>query len=190
MIYIPIGLDCSAATFLKDKNLRLYSLPFDWTVTYSGVSDIIKDKFRSYIPMNNEKHSCNTYFVHHTFPNDTEKINRRVQRFLNLLDSKTEELIFIRKGHSQRHHEEALDRNCQIKNDLIDVEELNEYLTQNYPDLKFKIIVFVFCVDCFNDEITSISKNIMIYYVKTTNVDEEYPRFLEGMTKLLSLLAK
>jgi len=69
MIYIPIGLDCSAATFLKDKNLRLYSLPFDWTVTYSGVSDIIKDKFRSYIPMNNEKHSCNTYFVHHTFPN-------------------------------------------------------------------------------------------------------------------------
>jgi len=192
MIYIPIGLDCSAATFLNENKLRLYSLPFDWTVTYNGVSDIIKDRFLSYIPMDNEKYSGNTYFMHHTFPIDTEKMNRRIERFHNCLNLKTDELVFIRKGHSRRHHQEASNRNCIIKDDLMDAEELNNYLIENYPNLKFKILVFIFCVDCFNEEQLNNYeyKNIKVFNLATTNLDEEYKSFSECMTKIISSVSK
>ena len=64
-IIVPIGLDCGIASVLKKYNLRNFSLPFDWTVTYNGVSDIIKDNFRNFLPRGSEKHNVlsNTSFI-------------------------------------------------------------------------------------------------------------------------------
>jgi hypothetical protein len=43
---IPIGVDCGMAEFCRKYNLRKASLPFDWTVTYNGVSKCIEDDFK------------------------------------------------------------------------------------------------------------------------------------------------
>ena len=46
---IPIGVDCGMANFIKKYNLRNMSFPFDWTVTYNGVSKCIDDNFKFFI---------------------------------------------------------------------------------------------------------------------------------------------
>lgn len=47
-IYIPIGMQCSVATMLKDNNLRTCSYPFDWILSnpsfvYTMFSLLLKD---------------------------------------------------------------------------------------------------------------------------------------------------
>jgi len=51
---IPIGVDCGMAEFVQKYNLRNISFPFDWTVSYNGVSKCIDDSFKFFTePLNN-----------------------------------------------------------------------------------------------------------------------------------------
>jgi hypothetical protein len=152
MIIIPIGVDCGIASFLRDNNLRHSSLPFDWCVTYNGVYDIIENNFNTFLPKDDSTF-CNlssTSFVHCKFPKDTVKMQRRIQRFMDILNNATDNILFFRKGHAQHNHKEAIDFNCPMKNDIVDCEELDSYLKQRYPKLKFKIITILFCTQCFD----------------------------------------
>tara|TARA_B100000927_G_scaffold286773_1_gene278755 strand:+ start:1166 stop:1744 length:579 start_codon:yes stop_codon:yes gene_type:complete len=153
-IIVPLGVDCGVAKFLKDNELRYFSLPFDWVVSYGGTANIINTKFKNYI------HDKSVKFVHQTFPNDIETMNRRIKRFLNLLESDNE-IIFLRKGHSEHHHGES----NLIKNDLDDCEELYDTLKKNYNNLKFKIILFLVCSDCFNLYTQYDSEKVIVYNV-------------------------
>ena len=54
-LFIPIGIDCGVADFLKNCNLRVCSLPFDWTVTYNGITDIVNNNFYNYLPKKNNQ---------------------------------------------------------------------------------------------------------------------------------------
>lgn len=160
-IFIPIGSDCGIANALNKHNLRIFSLPFDWVVTYNGVTDIIINKFDNYLfPDKQFNISCHTKFVHNMFPNDYEKMNRRINRFMELLKNEEKQLIFIRKGHMVHHHEEAKKFNCILKNDLQDCLELQEHLINTYPKLKFKIIVLLLCENCFQyNKMYDVSSN-------------------------------
>ena len=153
-IIVPLGVDCGVAQFLKDNGLRNFSLPFDWVVSYGGIANIIDTKFINYT------HDKSVNFVHHSFPNDIETMNRRIKRFLNLLKS-DDEIIFLRKGHSEHHHGES----NLIKNDLDDCEELYDTLKKNYNNLKFKIILFLVCSDCFNSHTQYDSEKVIVYNV-------------------------
>ena len=113
-IFVPIGTDCGIAAALNNHNLRLFSLPFDWVVTYNGVTDIIANKFKDYLFPNTLNVACNTKFVHNTFSSDYKMMNRRINRFMELLENEEKELIFIRKGHYIHHHPEA-ENNCILK---------------------------------------------------------------------------
>lgn len=149
MIFIPIGIDCGVASYLKSNNLRSFSLPFDWVVTYNGVTDIISSRFDGYLFPDKLNISCNTKFVHNTFPVDYEKMKRRVDRFLELLENKEKELVFIRKGHYIHHHSEAEKNSCVLKNDLQECYDLDTHLKTTYPDLTYRIIVLLCCEKCF-----------------------------------------
>ena len=102
MIIIPCGIDCGLAELLKKTNLRQFSLPFDWSVSYGGISKIIKNEFNDFIPKNNNKINTiyNYSFFHNDFPQDTETMTRRCNRLLYLLGNSSEQLVFIRKGHA------------------------------------------------------------------------------------------
>ena len=92
---VSLGVDCGVANFLKENGLRNFSLPFDWVVSYGGVSNILKNNFSNYIPKDNLQFNRkdNVKFIHENFPADIEKMNRRINRFLNLLND-DKEIIF------------------------------------------------------------------------------------------------
>tara|TARA_B100001248_G_scaffold2266_1_gene1809 strand:- start:430 stop:1032 length:603 start_codon:yes stop_codon:yes gene_type:complete len=159
---VSLGVDCGVANFLKENGLRNFSLPFDWVVSYGGVSNILKNNFSNYIPKDNLQFNRkdNVKFIHENFPTDIEKMNRRINRFLNLLND-DKEIIFLRKGHSEHHHSESE----VINDDLLDCEELYDILKENYKNLKFKIILFLVCSKCYNYKEKYNSEKVIVYNV-------------------------
>ena len=128
MIIVPIGVDCGLANLLKKYNLRKFSLPFDWIVTYSSISKIIQNDFKNFLEYTNTNKINKLYnlcFYHNTFPEDYEKMNRRINRLIDLLNNSEEEIIFFRKGHAFHHHNECHKHGLQLSNDIIDSEKLN-----------------------------------------------------------------
>jgi len=188
-IIVSLGIDCGPSGFLKEIGSRFFSLPFDWVVTYSGVSEIIKNSFDTYVPseyFHYDKIYNDTIsgvrYVHHKFPQDCNKLKRRVNRFLDLLNQ-NQEIIFIRKGHSFHHHGECEKFNFTLEDDISDSEKLSEFLTINYPNLKFKILVFLRCKKCYSNTDECFSKNIRCYNLLHTSVGYEKILIDMGLTE-------
>lgn len=176
-IYISLGFGCQVATNIKELSLRQMSLPFDWVVPYSGVSDIIKNNFSGYIPDSNDgthpmSTKTHTLFPHNKFPLDNEKMQRRIDRFLNLLNAEDKELIFLKRGHMDNHHgaECLVKHNWQVKNDIDECEEIFSFLKDKYPKLNFKIILLLLCSKCFNVNNNYKSNNIQIHNIAYPNM--------------------
>ena len=177
---VPIGVDCGMAEFLKKYNLRTSSFPFDWTVTYNGVSSCINDDFKFFTePLDKRINKYDMYFHHdfihhHLLSQDTEKYVRRYNRLLEILTSGSEEVIFCRKGHASHLHKEHNGKYTHITSDLDDAEQLNLVLQTKYPNLKYKIIVILVCGDCFNsaETYTSESSNIEIHNIASPQADD------------------
>jgi hypothetical protein len=159
MIIVPIGIDCGVAEVLKKYELRKFALPFDWVVTYRGIKHILENDFEEYIPNkvvyeeNKNITIFNKYdvkFIHDKLnKDDIDKYKRRIERLKNILNNDTEEVVFIKKGHTYHHHGEY-----NFIDDVQDVIELNNYLKNKYKTLKYKIIIVLLCNQCykgFND---------------------------------------
>jgi len=177
---IPIGVDCEMTELCKKYNLRNCSLPFDWAVTYNGVSKCIEEDFTQFIPQKNERINAYDVYFHHdfesidTYDKDKEKYDRRVQRIIQILQTSTEEVVFCRKGHCCYHHNEQNGRYTNIKNEIEDAEELHTVLSKKYPELHYKINVILICGKCFdkNTQYTSTSSNhIEIYNIASEKVE-------------------
>jgi Zn ribbon nucleic-acid-binding protein len=176
MIFVPIGVDCDVAYLLNKYNFRKMSLPFDWNVSYTGVAECIECDFNEYTaPLNESRVNKYDVYFHHDFEyenilnTDKEKYARRCERLLNILkennETSGEHIMFIRKGHLQRHHEEQGASYSDIMKDICEAECLDSMLLNKYPNLKYKIILILGCTKCFNQDTTynSKSKNIEIY---------------------------
>lgn len=181
MIFVSIGIDCDVANFLNKYNLRKMSLPFDWNVSYNGVSKCIDCNFERFTePLSKERINEHDIYFHHDFENtengnaiiaDREKYLRRCKRLTNIFEEceKTgEKIIFIRKGHMCYHHEEQNGKYSNITDDYDDAKSLDKVLLNKYPRLKYKIIVILGCTKCFNKDTigitdTNTNNNIEVY---------------------------
>lgn len=185
MIIIPLGIDCGIASYLKEKNIRNISLPFDWSVPYNGVSKIFENDFKELLPefgTINKNYEIN--FVHNIFPRDKEMMTRRISRLIDLLNSQ-EELLFIRRGHAIHHHNESEKSNFTLKNDLDDMIELNELIQTKYPNLKYKIIVILVCGKCFKQENYDHNDNIIIHNISSMIFDKNDTNFYKVMDNVI-----
>lgn len=177
-VIVPIGVDCGIAEFCKKNNLRNFSLPFDWTVTYNGVSKCIEDEFNNFIPSEDRFNIYDMYFCHDftsdTFANDIIKYDRRNQRLINILKTSNDEIIFFRKGHAYHHHTEHNEKYKNITSDIEDAEKLNCIISTKYPNLNYKIIVVLVCGVCFDSTITykNTTDKIEIHNIATPKVDD------------------
>jgi hypothetical protein len=183
MIYIPLGIDCDVANFLNKYGLRKASLPFDWNVSYSGVSKSIENKFANFTDFaGQDRINDEGVYFHHDFLEDSmtqtdkDKYARRCERLLAILETgndqgndqgdKSDDILFIRKGHMCYHHEE---QNCKYKDmkcDIVDSLSLNKVLQSQYPKLKYKIILVIGCTKCFKKDTVFPDirdKNVIIY---------------------------
>jgi hypothetical protein len=172
-MYISLGIDCGTSIILKKLGLRNVSLPFDWVVSYEGITNIINDEFTNYFPKKNnniyEKLNKNNgiLFVHNNFPEDIEKINNRITRFKKILETTNEKIIFVRKSHGIHHHSEY----NNVINDIDDAKRLDILLSKKYPHLKYEINVILICDRCFTNTINeNVSNNIKIH-----NIARPYP---------------
>lgn len=135
-IFIPIGVDCSVATILNEFEARKQSLPFDWLVSYKNGETIIshfKDFFNS--PQN--------LFLHHNIETDKDIFLRRIDRLYEMIDGDNE-LVFIRKSHSEHHHYENY--HISIQEEIEDLKRLDNFLSSK--NTKFKILYFMTCDVC------------------------------------------
>ena len=181
---IPIGSDCSIANFCKKYKLRTCSLPFDWVVTYDGVSKCIEDNFKDFIPKsqgNTNKYNKYDIYFFHDFINDINrkddeiKYTRRIERFQNILENSTEDLIFFRKGHWSGHHQEQNAKYSNIISDIDDAEKLDNILSKKYQKLQYKIIVVLVCEKCYDSNKvykSRISDKIELYSVPDSKFQE------------------
>jgi hypothetical protein len=195
MIIIPIGIDCGIATFLKEYNLRTMSLPFDWIMTYKGVFNVIKNKFHNFIPKPSPTiKSTKDFitpegirFIHDDFPQNKEKYERRIDRFHTLLSSPTQ-IIFFRKGHLIHNHGES-----DIVNEVDDIIKLDEYLSAEYPNLDYKIILTLSCHKC--NTLTDTFKHsdkITIYNLSNSSLSiQQYDeKFKDTFLNIFTFLIK
>lgn len=174
MIIIPIGIDCGIAEILRKYKIRTMAFPFDWIVSYFGITKILKNDFKDYIPdikdsvgiydgcHNIFNHFYGTKFIHDKFPEKEEydKYERRINRFKDILNNSTDEIIFFKKGHAYHNHGEY-----NFKDDIDDVVELNNYLKDNYINLKYKIVLVLLCYNCYcNNNLEKIKDDKIIVY--------------------------
>jgi hypothetical protein len=196
MIIIPIGIDCGIATFLKEYNLRTMSLPFDWIMTYKGVFNIIKNKFHDFLPKPSTlTRSTKDFitpegirFVHDEFPQNTEKYERRINRFHTLLSSPPYQITFFRKGHLIHNHTES-----NIVNEVDDIIKLDQYLSLEYPNLEYKIILTLSCHQCNTPTDTFTHSNkITIYNLSNSSLSiQQYDeKFKETFLKIFNISIK
>lgn len=188
MIYISIGIDCDVGKFLKRHNVRNMAFPFDWNVSYNGVSKCFESNFANFSEQSNQINKYDVYF-HHDFQNnstinsDIEKYNRRCERLINILETTNDTIIFIRKGHLNSHHIEPHGQD-KIANDIKDVEHLNNILRHKYPQLKYKIVLALGCDMCFSkDTIYKCDSNDSDDNNNNNNIDirgiDEFSNFFE-----------
>jgi hypothetical protein len=173
---VSIGVDCGVGDFCKKYGLRTISLPFDWVVSYHGVSACIDDEFKEFIPKEGMINKYDIYFNHdfngEKDEEDTLKYLRRAKRFMDILTESKEEIIFFRRGHAQHHHREHQGRYETIKNDIQDAEDLDRILSSKYPNLKYRIIVVLVCGRCFSREkIYSSLPRVEVHNIVTPEVD-------------------
>lgn len=183
MIIVPIGIDCSLADILKKYNLRKYSLPFDWILTYKDISEIFKQDFVDFFPQKRigyhggpfkllsafNKYECK--FIHEDFKykmqKEKEKYDRRIKRLKELLQNTEETIYFIRRSHQFVHHTEYY-----FKNDLDIVIDLYKYMKETYKEMKIKMVLILSCSNCFaNIKNLSILNDIYVFNSHKYNDD-------------------
>lgn len=135
---IPLGSDCGVAGSLRKYGYKEKSYCFDWTVTkLNFIIDSFNNKFKNFENLfenceksGNQKLKYNNsiYFYHddNIVSNALkQKYIHRSKRLHDLCKCK-KNILFIRKG----------------KNDSIeDIQKLKDAIINNYPDLKFKILL-------------------------------------------------
>jgi hypothetical protein len=177
---ISLGTDCIVSMFCDKYNLRKMSLPFDWCVSYNGVSKCFEDDFKHFIDTidSDRINKYDVYFHHdykdkNTFEQDNAKYIRRCNRLQDILKTTDEEIIFVRSGHSCHHHDEQFGRYKTITSDIEDIERLDTIIATKYPNLKYRMIIFLSCANCFQPNIKYESKknNIEIYNIAAKTFD-------------------
>lgn len=182
MIIIPIGVDCGVAGFLNKYGLRKCSYPFDWVVSYNGVSKCFEDNFTSFIPDVSGELVFNKYdmsFVHdfsiNKYEEDKIKYTRRCLRLTGTLETTQDIVLFLRKGHWHDMHDHHGGRFKNISNDLSEAEEFVTILSKKYPNLNYICAVILQCGICFdrNKTYTSTSDRIIIRNIAKEYIDDE-----------------
>lgn len=136
---ISLGGDCGVAGSLRIFGYKECSYCFDWNITtLNFIIDCFNTKFGIFenlfenckVSGNNKlKYNDNIYFYHDVkvVSNELkEKYKKRSKRLHSFLNETKEKILFIRKR----------------KDDAIkDVQQLKQAIINNYPNLKFKILL-------------------------------------------------
>jgi len=162
-IYVSLGADCGGAGALREAGKKTFSFPFDWLVCFHSVHKAFLNDFRGFLEdrvMNTELNmdanefnlDYNIRFFHREKIKEYEKtLQRRIDRLLSFLKESDKEIIFVRRSHGERQHAEMCMCGISAPDEIDDVKDiilLRDILISKYPNLKFKINLFLQCQFC------------------------------------------
>ncbi|MBP1532188.1 MAG: hypothetical protein ILA52_01655, partial [Alphaproteobacteria bacterium] len=190
--YIPIGIKCRVAERLRENNLRLCSLPFDWLsgFTLDFVIETIKHGvdtwFVDYVEDNskaNREHRClydikNKFRSRHIFPKNQsieeympefrKVFGRRYTRFMKILDN-SRHICFVCNNRNMPLDDFAIP-NVIDDNQSDNIEDFHNFLKKIkkiYPDKQFSLVHVEHSQDEKEFVEYSYADNITIYNLKT-----------------------
>ena len=171
-----LGVDCSLATYFRDKGIRQEAYPFDWVVSYYGIDILLENEFNNFFPNEGENSTDYIRFMHDSFPKDITKYKRRIERFFKLIDSINDEVVFIRLGHSSNHHFDYSSLKTKPTPEQLDEIKLSnniyQFLIKRNPRLKFKIHLILNCNLCHRAPEAEENLNINTY-----DISQSMPEF-------------
>ena len=165
-VYVSLGTDCGSSRALRESGKRTFSFPFDWLVCFHSIHKCFANDFKGFLEErveNTELQGVNTFnldynirFFHTDLIKDYENtIQRRINRLLEILQKLDKEVIFLRRSHGEPHHREiqycGLDAPTEI-DDVQDMKLLRDILIAKYPNLKFKLNLFIQCRCCNKEQ--------------------------------------
>ena len=179
-MYIGLGGSCTSG--MIDRSLKLYniSLQFDFIrIKFSSIIKFIDNNFDDFLPLKNTPPNdirndnklliyfmkTHTFYHHDLLDNNIyEAFIRRINRFLDLLKNK-KEIIFYRIITSE-----------YIKDEINLLNDFYNLLSNNYPNLLFRIIfigsVYGSSLDnIYYKNIDNISSIFYIPVLKNNNLD-------------------
>jgi len=159
-MYIPIGHNCLVSGNLEILNIRNKAFPFDWVLIsvenlFSYLNDFINSKFNKFtknlkynhrnIVISENYPECE--FLHHDLINNITKrnriitktdnlietVNRRCNRFMEIIEDKNNEVNFICN----------LTYNSFKKDESIIFEDMKIFINNNNIKCKFHLIVIL-----------------------------------------------
>lgn len=159
---ISLGSQCNPGLSLRKLNLKKETYPFDWLRSNSKIIyDVLVNGYDKYLDFDGESSDdyfvkdidCITYkkfptshinkygqyFTHYKFIKINEiylKFKKYFDRFFELLSS-NKNVLFIHCHEEYIYHKKSRD-NSELFYDYLC--KINDFLEQNYPDLKFEII--------------------------------------------------
>ena len=166
-IYVSLGADCGGAGTLRESGKKTYSFPFDWLVCFHSIHKPFENDFRGFIedmventemvgPANQFNLEYNIRFFHRELIKDYEvTLQRRINRLLDFMKAPDKELIFLRRFHDFKQHAEMARCGLEVPNEMDevgDMKKLRDILIQKYPNLKFKLNLFIQCCACNKDQ--------------------------------------
>ena len=198
-VYVSLGADCGGAGALREAGNKTFSFPFDWLVCFHSAHLPFQHNFKGFLEdrVMVRSHEVNPKYAIKFFHRELIKdydvtLQRRVDRLLKFLEDSDKELIFIRRSHGAEHHMEMANCGCLPIEDIDDVKDimlLKDILISKYPNLKFRINLFLQCPHCnknqqdFNDEHVSIKVSTQ-KHIKGLNLEPWAREFVNWVKTL------
>ena len=197
-MFISLGPSCHAAGNLAKLGLRDQSLPFDWllcngTRVFEYVNKLINTHFRYFtkelIYNYRENVISKNYdyveFVHYDLiknkpigrkkdrdKNLIEMMNRRADRFMNIISNKSNNVIFICRITYTLLIKDGLINNMKLYQDMLSFD------TNKNIQCNFKILIYLCQIDNYEmilpTELLNLKHFIFDKYIHNTSFDKIY----------------
>ncbi len=154
-----LGCACNTSMYLKQLNLKLFSLPYDWIFSnLDMIQHTIEDDFQSFlnpelINTRKQKQAGHNYYHNRLFNHHNPKDNeddrsyyqRCISRFKSVLSSE-EKKLFIHTVYQnpQKYHRHFMEFGSNFKKsgfELEDADKFNSFLSTVTSNYTFLVIV-------------------------------------------------
>jgi len=146
---IPFGHRCSSALACKYANIRMFSLPFDWTTpTFpSNIQNVLENNFDDFIPdvhngIFHNKYNISLVHFNSNIDNGIEEYKRRIDRFNNIINQpKKIYFVYINENYLYDVNYRQDEFNDTIFNEML---ELEKFIRDKYLNIDYNILYFNF----------------------------------------------
>jgi hypothetical protein len=175
---IPFGHRCTSALACKYANIRIFSLPFDWTIPLfpKKIQNVLENNFEDFIPDVHNGIFVNKYdfmLVHFNSNIDVgiEEYKRRIDRFNYILNQPTKiYFVYINEDYLYNNNFREDEFNNNIFNEML---ELEKFIKDKYVNVDFNILYFNF--KHHNIPTNSNIINIVLHSTNLYNTHDDAP---------------